>query len=462
MVNFKQNKRILVLGGTGLVGRNTVIALLKYGVRHLGVVGLSNDKGWEKLEEIEHYKIRKVKEYKCNLLLPSQFRQYLFKTVVTQGNYDNLSRILNLNRGKDQIRKEPLYKIIHNFRPDYIIDCVNIATQCAYLNKSSSTIKNIGIGYFLLLHYYQVLYYLLCWDFWKKEKIKVRKYIKIGTTGIGGMGFDILFTHGEEHPSLSLLTKVAMAGAQTNILFAMSNSRGIANIQEIIPATSIFQLSGFDTANKEIDGGESKGYALEEFRLLTDQKQMGVIDALELTKIIVVALRFNGSHYDSLNALKRSRVSSSSKSFSMRRKILQSWLNDLDRLRMVSVAHGNLGPQRVSKLLFEIFLVLGFYRKNKKSFWSISPLKIQKNIIAHISHESSLRKEIQQANLLVSTTTTRNLTTLDKCIDLTIKNITRWRKVLWTLGVQKKRKFLYAGNVLAHLIEYHHDLRKIP
>jgi len=464
MTHNLHNKRILVLGGTGLVGRNTVMALLKRGVRQIGVVGLENDGGWKMLEEIENSKKIKVKKYKSDLLLPSQFRRYSFEKITEQKNIKKLVSTLASSMKKNEIRKESLYKIILDFHPDYIVDSVNTATQCAYINTHSSVIDSVGIGTLLLLRYYQLLYHLLRWDFWKEEKkqIRILEYIKIGTTGIGGMGLDIPFTHGEEQPSLLLLKKVAMAGSQTNILFAMRNSRGVANIQEIIPATSIFQLSGFNTLNKEIDGGESRGYALEEFRLLTDQRLMGVIDARELAEIIVEALHAGKSRYNALEALVQSKVSGSSHSSIMRRRTLECWLQNHNEQATVSVAHGNLGPWRTKKLLFELYIILDYYRAHPSDFWRLTPQKIQKYITSTLSKNTPLRKEIKRADLRVSTSILPSHTASDKHIDLSIKNITKWRKTLQSLGIQKNRKSLYAGDILTQLIEQRHNLNTIP
>ena len=43
----------------------------------------------------------------------------------------------------------------------------------------------------------------------------------MGTTGTGGMGLNIPYTHSEERPSRVLLSKSAMAGAQSMLLFLM-------------------------------------------------------------------------------------------------------------------------------------------------------------------------------------------------------------------------------------------------
>ena len=45
------------------------------------------------------------------------------------------------------------------------------------------------------------------------RRANTEAYVKIGTSGTGGMGFNIPFTHGEEKPSRLLLSKTSMAGA---------------------------------------------------------------------------------------------------------------------------------------------------------------------------------------------------------------------------------------------------------
>src|SRR6185436_5321566 len=46
-----------------------------------------------------------------------------------------------------------------------------------------------------------------------------RLYLKVGTTGTGGMGLNIPYTHSEDKPSAKLMTKTAIAFAHTGLLF---------------------------------------------------------------------------------------------------------------------------------------------------------------------------------------------------------------------------------------------------
>src|SRR3970282_398964 len=58
------------------------------------------------------------------------------------------------------------------------------------------------------------------------QRTGVGMYLKIGTSGTGGMGFNIPYTHSEERPSRMLLTKSALAGAHSLLLFLLARAAG--------------------------------------------------------------------------------------------------------------------------------------------------------------------------------------------------------------------------------------------
>ena len=75
-----------------------------------------------------------------------------------------------------------------------------------------------------LIRHVQVLYQAMV-------KAGTRAYVKIGTSGTGGMGLNIPYTHSEEKPSRVLLSKSALAGAHTLLLFLMARTPGRAHHQ---------------------------------------------------------------------------------------------------------------------------------------------------------------------------------------------------------------------------------------
>lgn len=476
MSSSLKGKTVLILGGPGLVGRNVADLLLAHHIGKLAVVGIAGEGGWAKLKVIEKKYDVRIQKFSVNLLVPPKFaKQSLHQILSKPSECRGLSRALMQSLNRHEIDRQPLYKVVHDVRPDIIVDAINTATQCAYIEQSSDAVENAGLGSLLLLRYYQILHHYLQRDFWTQRKLRfhIEQYLKVGTTGIGGMGLDIPFTHGEERPSLSLMKKVAMAGAQTNILVAMHSSRRMARIQEVVPATAIFQLSNFnpfpknirDTQNikhTEIDGGESQGYALEEFRLLTDKRQMGVIDAKELAAIIVDALVTGHSRHDVLAAMIRSGVSRSARSADVRQGVLGTWVQNQSRHHVPSIAHGHLGPWRTRKLLFELSILLDYFGSHRQHFLKFSPRTLQKEIWSAIKADKPLREEVNFANLRLSQHGSAKPQTADQEIDISSENIARWRKTLFSLGLRKQRKPWYAGDVLALLVSERYDLRAIP
>ena len=83
-----------------------------------------------------------------------------------------------------------------------------------------------------LIRHVQVLYQAML-------KAETRAYFKIGTSGTGGMGLNIPYTHSEEKPSRVLLSKSALAGAHTLLLFLMARTPDGPIIKEIKPAAAI-------------------------------------------------------------------------------------------------------------------------------------------------------------------------------------------------------------------------------
>ena len=75
-------------------------------------------------------------------------------------------------------------------------------------------------------------------------KAETTAYIKIGTSGTGGMGLNIPYTHSEEKPSRVLLSKSALAGAHTLLLFLMARTSGGPITKEVKPAAAIAWSTG--------------------------------------------------------------------------------------------------------------------------------------------------------------------------------------------------------------------------
>ena len=63
--------------------------------------------------------------------------------------------------------------------------------------------------------------------------------LKVGTSGTGGMGFNIPYPHGEEKPSRVLLSKSAVAGAQSLLTFLIARTPGGPPVVKEIKPTAV-------------------------------------------------------------------------------------------------------------------------------------------------------------------------------------------------------------------------------
>ena len=98
-------------------------------------------------------------------------------------------------------------------------------------------------------------------------KAKTKMYLKIGTTGTGGMGLNIPYTHSEEKPSRVLLSKSALAGAHSMMLFLMGRTPDGPIIKEIKPGAAIAWKS------IEYDIIKKKGKAIPLFDCLPENAE---------------------------------------------------------------------------------------------------------------------------------------------------------------------------------------------
>jgi len=299
-----------------------------------------------------------------------------------------------------------LYDLLTGSRPDVVIDCVNTATGIAYgdiFRSAEEVLRQIEGGnvdadaaeHLLdalymprLIRHIQVMYRGMI-------DAGTRAYVKVGTTGTGGMGLNIPYTHSEERPSRVLLSKSALAGAQSMLLFLMARTPGAPITKEIKPAAAIaWKKMGYgaiaprgkplqrmearpiplgatfsteDPAaarvrdepyqNVFIDTGENGVFSLEEFALVTSHEQMEFVTPEEIARYLVFEIEGQGSGYDIVNALDSAVLGPT-----YRAGILRHWA--LERLRELEVEHGvrsvafeMLGPPRNSKLLFEAHLL---------------------------------------------------------------------------------------------------------
>jgi hypothetical protein len=222
-----------------------------------------------------------------------------------------------------------------------------------------------------------------------------RSYVKVGTSGTGGMGLNVPYTHSEEKPSRVLLSKSAVAGAHSMLLFLMARTPGAPITKEIKPAAAIawkkiahgpiyrgrhpiqmvdakptalgevFSTHQADAAEVTdeilqtayIDTGENGIFSLEEFAMLTTARQMEFVTPEEIAQYLRFEIEGGNTGHDIINALDNAVLGPSYRAGLMRHWALERMMELEKTGETKSVAFEMLGPPRNTKLLFEAHLL---------------------------------------------------------------------------------------------------------
>jgi len=319
-----RGQRIAVIGGTGLVGSAVTKELLRYHPQHVLVFARRDDRSQEAEQRLR------------------------------KGAHGVPIRFVwgNLLREAISARHEStaLYRALVRFRPDIIVDATNTAT----IHVGGPSIHRLRLYYDLLFKVFRALSQ-------GNGKNGVELFLKIGTTGTGGMGVNIPFSHYRISEHL-LMEKAMLAGAQTAYLLLASRTPGMPVIKEIKPATALFDATvgqaEFGTTSIPVFyGGESGNYSVEEFAALTDERNMGFLGSDALSRIVVREVQGEHTGFDCIAALNSSLPGPNAASQRLRRRILRRARTDLRSNGFSAVATGAFGPLRVSALLVEAWVL---------------------------------------------------------------------------------------------------------
>jgi len=393
-----ENRKILVLGGYGLVGMAVCRELLLRKPREIQIHSL-------RIEESERAAAELAPETGGTLISISAGN--LFGLRSGGSKRDLIAAELGPLRD-DDLGNFVLYDVLTTSKADAVVDCINTATGIAYGNifrSASEVFRGLegegGQGvdpdaaealldslYMpRLIRHIQVMYRGMV-------DAGTRVYTKVGTTGTGGMGLNIPYTHSEERPSRVLLSKSALAGAQSMLLFLMSRTPGAPITKEIKPAAAIaWKRVGFGPVSRGgkrlpkveaapialgstfstedpgaakvlaepyqnvfIDTGENGVFSLEEFALVSNHEQMEFVTPEEIGRYVVFEIEGRTTGYDIVNAIDGAVLGPTYRAGLMRHFALEQMLALEKEHGVHSVAFEMLGPPRNSKLLFEAHL----------------------------------------------------------------------------------------------------------
>lgn len=347
-------------------------------------------------------------EYRRRLLQSPRRREMLYEDLL--GNLD------------EAYERSGLVQLIEQHRPDVVVDGINTATAISYQDVTSLSQETHDLLLQLqqivdhqdldalemfgrqlaqnvstlllsqsvpqLIRHVQLLHRAMC-------QVGTRLYLKIGTTGTGGMGLNIPYTHSEDKPSARLMSKTAVAFAHTGLLFLMARTPNGPLVKELKPAAMIgYRRVSYQTVKRRgqpqfrfesqdqplegqlvlrgeelsygrlgklqmagVDTGENGFFARGEFEAITHLNQMEFVTPEEIAQQVVLEVKGSNTGYDVIAGIDSSVMTPSYRAGVLRQTALDKLARIEEETQSHSVALGQLGPPELSKLLFEAYLL---------------------------------------------------------------------------------------------------------
>jgi hypothetical protein len=453
-----QDECYLIFGGAGLVGRQIAREIAFHlNPRKIVIAGLMQREVEEALDDLrtmyDEHPIEWVgvwgnifvrKEYahdsRARLLENDSRREELYDDLF--GNID------------DAYNRSYMVALIREHRPDVIIDSINTATAISYQDVYTASVvakrdvdRQLGVlragdmaaaqagmeetnyNFDLLLlsqslpqlvRHTQILHRVMC-------EVDTRLYLKIGTTGTGGMGLNIPYTHSEDRPSSKLMTKTAVAFAHTGLMFLMARTPTGPIVKEIKPggmigyADVIYQpikehgqptyvyahrveslgdslmLRESDAAYEclsplelpVVNTGENGFFTKGEFEAITALRQMEFITPEEIARDAVLEIRGSNTGFDVIAAIDSSVMNPTYRAGYLRQQVLLELEKLEQETETHSIALGQLGPPEILKLLWEAELLkIGFGTLD--AVLAQEPEVISRQLETHLEHNVKL------------------------------------------------------------------------
>jgi hypothetical protein len=417
-----KDKTVLVIGGWGLVGSAVCRKFMEEHPRRMIVTSLTEREAREAVATLRKFypeaNPRMFVPWWGNIFVREELKDMPREKVLTNHKFRAMiiDDILDELSGPVLLRSS-LYRLMQRFKPDIVVDCVNSATGIAYqdiFQSSRELVKELrkarGKGKKPPEKLLDATEKLLCTlyipQLIRHVQLMYRSmqlagttiYVKIGTSGTGGMGLNIPYTHSEERPSRVLLSKSAVAGAHTLLLFLMGRTPDAPITKEIKPTAAIAwkgiaygevtrrgkpipledcPVSGAVKLQKNltltmhnvarprgdtlrsvfIDTGENGSFSRGEFEAISTPGQMEFVTPEEIAESTVFEIRAGNTGHDIINALDNATLSPTYRAGFMFNGALTAMKKLEQQHGVDSVAFEMLGPPRLSKLLYEAYLL---------------------------------------------------------------------------------------------------------
>ena len=442
----------LILGGAGLAGKQIAHRIATFLTPRKIVIASLGDEVNTALHELQETHRDRPIEWaaeKGNIFVRQEYAfeppgRLLEDATCRETLFEDL-----FGKLEDAYEHSHLVNLVRKHRPNIIIDSINTATAISYQDVYTASIqtkKHIDsllqgiqqddvarvrtqsektdhliyelllsqsmpelIRHVLLLHKVMV-------------EVGVRMYLKIGTTGTGGMGLNVPYTHSEDKPSAKLITKSAVAFAHTGLLFLMARTAGGPIVKEIKPGGMIgyadvtcrpFKAHGKagklqdrfvshtetlghrlvlrqderDYQNLGIlelpvvDTGENGLFTRGEFETITDLGQMQFVTPEEIAHEVVMEIRGSNTGHDVIAAIDGAVMNPSYRAGYLRPRVLEALTRLEEETDTHSVALGHLGPPELSKLLWEAELLKLAYKTLREAL-AVTPEQISERVYA--------------------------------------------------------------------------------
>lgn len=451
---------VVLFGGAGLVGKQIARKICReYAPKHLVICALFEHECTEVVEKLqkEFPQIENITYEFGNIFVRKQYaltdrREISSNESIVGDLYNDVFD--NSEAGSDDDENYMSY-IIKKYRPDAVVDCVNTATGISYqdVKSSSAVVKKYKDELYQLISNCSladvesaeggdkdaqkkvndfakgvlnissapletdpslnkmnmldlllvsqavpqlVRHVVLLQKALNEAQSKI--YLKIGTTGTGGMGLNIPYTHGEDRPSFTLMAKTSVGFAHTGLLFLLARSPG-AIVKEIKPGAMIgYRKIDFRAIRKfrnpikkwetkqesvgdtlvlhdqqdkykdngslelvGIDTGENGFFTKDEFEAISYLNQMEFVTPEEIATLVIREINGANTGKDVISAIDGSVLDPSYRAGYIRQNALDELRELEDTKGIPSVAIGELGPPQLSKFLYEVHLLKQFY-----------------------------------------------------------------------------------------------------
>jgi NAD(P)-dependent dehydrogenase (short-subunit alcohol dehydrogenase family) len=402
-----QGATVMILGGSGLVGHAVARRLLSRNPKTIVIVALTQRETAEATAALAPVAggTAITTEY-GNVYFPAALARADRATVAESAeNRRLLIEDVYGDLTEETIGRSFLVQLLERHRPAVVVDCINTATAFAYQDvyHSARTLHALAVEgqvdlgavekHLLtepmpqLTRHIQIMVEGM-------RRAGTRAYVKIGTSGTGGMGFNIPYTHSEERPSRTLMTKSAVAGAHTLLLYLLGRTPDAPATVEIKPTAAIawreigcgpvrrggtpiplydcpkplpleqafgggrdgWSALGRPLESAYIDVGENGWFSREEFATITALGQMEFITPEEIAEHVVMELEGRPTGRDVVAALDASTSGPTYRAGILREAAMRRLTDLASQHGSPSVAFEMLGPPRLSKLLFEAHL----------------------------------------------------------------------------------------------------------